>query len=384
MKKLWGAVFVSSFAVACGGGNNSKGADTAAAASASGASQISMNFPVDAQGGPAGSVDLSGPAFSQYDPDAKALLIYVLDPATTPAPSCDTVGLPAMMKQTSGAVAAVVIKDFSGAASKVKGGLGMFVKGDATKQQDSPHAVLDATSVDITTYDAKTIEASITTDASSKATVTGKIHGTVCPNTSMQKQAQQVQDDMMAKAQANGGGAFGAAPAMPGGGDGPSYDISFVTGDSISGSTIDTSHTLVRFDPKTKTLVVGSWTPNLPPPTCDLLAAPAKAPATTSGTVTMLYAKGVTKHAAGKFSVFAAQQMVVGDPSADKPMSGAKDGWLDVHTFDDKSFAADVQSAGDMAPGKIAAATVCPNGHVDVPAVTQPKAAKPAKGGKKK
>ncbi|MGH7282959.1 MAG: hypothetical protein ACRELY_15655, partial [Polyangiaceae bacterium] len=271
MKTIWGVALISVCASACGGGNGgtTKGASTASSAAA-GDSQIAMALPAGADGSPGGKVDFSGLAFSQYDPDVKALMIYVLDPATQPAPSCDTVGLAAMMKQKSGTVAAVAIQGFEGKPTKIKAGLGLFAQGDTSKLQTSPSAPLDGTTVDITTYDAKTIEATIATDASSKTAVSGKIHGTVCPNTSMQKQAQQVQDDQMAKMQANGG--------MPQGADAPTMTdtksmFELKTPSSMTGMT--QAEVFVKLDPKSKTMLV-----YMPPPdgtaSCDHLAVPAK------------------------------------------------------------------------------------------------------------
>ncbi|MEO7110272.1 MAG: hypothetical protein ABI183_07545, partial [Polyangiaceae bacterium] len=344
MKLTRGVALVSMIFVACGGSIPKPAAPTTATSS----SQLSLDLPGDEQQGmAAGKIDLSGPAFAQADPENKALMIYVFDPGTQPTPTCDNIGLAGMMKQTAGVTAAVVIKEFSGASGKTKGAMGMFVQGDASKLTAAPPgAMLDATTVDLTTYDAKTIEAKISSDPSAKAQVSGTIHGTACPSTSMSAQVSAMQ---------------GATTTTPSDVHTSSnmYQVQIGT-ESVMGTGLNT---LAKLDPKTKVLAITTWDPSEPQPPCDVFSTPEKG-TFENGTALMIYARGVGDHGPGKYVVNEAQFIHVGS-SAPKPKVVALNGTIDIHQFDDKDFKADLDAAvKDSLNGSIEG-HVCPNGHID-------------------
>jgi hypothetical protein len=338
-------------AISCGGSGASKGANSPSGD----ASQIAMTLAGDeAKGMAAGKIDLSGPAFSQFDAEQKALVIYVLDPATQPPPSCDTIGLGAMIQQKSGARAMLVIKDFNGTTGKVKAAMGMLLQGDAsTMTTPTPGGALDATTVDITTYDANTIAASITSDSSAKSIATGTISGTVCPNISLIDQAHQA-----------AAGAMGQARVTTVA-SGPGFSTLSIAMDAKA--QITSGGAMVKLDPEKKALTIFAWSDDFRPvPTCEKFAT-----AQTDGKSGRFAAVAIDDlhaRATGKFPLGGGMFFEINRVGAYLVQShGAFDATtIDIKQFDDSAFVAEITSAPTakaVVTGTIQA-SVCADGPI--------------------
>jgi hypothetical protein len=164
-------------AISCGGGDGASKGASAPAATSHAPSRVSM-IPTTAADK---AFDVSGPAFAQYAPDMKLLVVYVFDSATSPTPDCSMLGAKGLDKLTAGTIASFTLSNYPGPT------VGTFpiALSDSVRSGVPNKTVFlsgklpDQTTLEISSYDAKTLVASAK-DPQGKSV--GTIDALVCPD----------------------------------------------------------------------------------------------------------------------------------------------------------------------------------------------------------
>ncbi len=355
--------------ISCGGGA-SKGASSAAATShAPSHIALASTTPGDDKG-----FDVTGPAFAQYMPGAKILMVYFFDPATSPTPDCSMIGAAGMQKLKSGTMASLGLTDYPGVKT------GKFpvmqsgaVSGDVAKQEmRMGGSVPDQTTLEITTYDAKTLLAAAK-DPQGKSVAT--IDATVCPDDATPPRHMPTPEEIQAM--------VAAQDANPELGVGPFGSVLVIKAAGSDRSVTQGDRALAKLDPKTKTLNIYVWDEGYqPPPTCDHLAIEPEQMG--SGDIAIAVIPNFPARAKGKFPVGGAEfYNFASGPSQIVSGGGAADAsTIEIRQFDDNGFLAHITTDPNskVAVSGLIQATTCPDGPIDL----NSKKAKPAKPTKKK
>lgn len=318
--------------------------------------------------------EATGPAFAQYSPSMQALILYVFDAASQPVPDCSLISFNGMQNFKSGGFGSISVTDQAG-EKKIGtfpvSGFG-YVAGNAAKQEMRTGGGLpDNSTLAITTYDQKTLEAEAK-DASGKTLAT--VHATVCPDNVMPVRAQPTQKQI-ADLEA-------AKKADPTSQLDPGESVLSVESQHKS-EVVQGDGALVKLDPKTKNLNLYVWDfAYQPPPTCDHLAIEPEQMG--SGTLAVANIGNVPARGKGKFSLAIAQtyDFAFGPTQVALVGGPTEDSTLDIQQFDDNGFVGRITSgpkASVIVKG-LFHATTCPDGPIDL----ESKKSKPTKKKKNK